>query len=212
MPLLVGGMLAVAVLALVLATRAPLATTVLGLIAFGALHNVLEIRYVAGRFAPVLSGRFLGLLLILITGIVLCRLASAYWPAGGRSAEIVLGFVVLAAGGAFGIRTLPGARSLRGGLIVAGVVVLLAIGATVSLAFPAYYFVVLTHLHNLVPLVFLWEWARRIPDRGPGRPSGSPRCSGSSLLPLVILARRRSTGSWRTARASSSASSAPAPR
>ena len=28
---------------------------------------------------------------------------------------------------------------------------------------PAYYFVILTHLHNLVPLVFLWEWAGRLP-------------------------------------------------
>jgi hypothetical protein len=48
-------MLGVAALALVLATPAPLATTVLGLIGFGILHKVLEIGYVAGRFAPVLS-------------------------------------------------------------------------------------------------------------------------------------------------------------
>ena len=40
-------MLAAAAAALVLATRAPLTTTVLGLIAFGVLHNVLEIRYVS---------------------------------------------------------------------------------------------------------------------------------------------------------------------
>ena len=44
-------------LSLALALRAPLATTVLGLIAFGVLHNVLEIRYVAGRFAGLLTGR-----------------------------------------------------------------------------------------------------------------------------------------------------------
>jgi hypothetical protein len=31
-----------------------------------------------------------------------------------------------------------------------------------SLSNPAYHFVVLAHLHNVVPLVFLWEWARRI--------------------------------------------------
>jgi len=48
-------MLGVAVLAIVLATPAPLAITVLGLIGFGILHKVLEIRYVAGWFAPVLS-------------------------------------------------------------------------------------------------------------------------------------------------------------
>ncbi len=181
-------MLAVAALALVLATRAPLATTVLGLILFGVLHNVLEIRYVAGRFAPVLSGRFLGLLLALITGIVICRLLTAYWPGGARQAEIVLGFVVLAVGGVFGLRTLPGTRSLRGGLIVAGILALLAAGAIASLAFPAYYFVVLTHLHNLVPLVFLWEWARRIPHRGARTAFRLTQVLWIVLLPLVILA------------------------
>jgi hypothetical protein len=36
-------------------------------------------------------------------------------------------------------------------------------GARRRLAGPAYHFVVLAHLHNVVPLVFLWEWARRLP-------------------------------------------------
>ena len=80
-------------LSLALALRAPLATTVLGLIAFGVLHNVLEIRYVAGRFAGLLTGRFLGLLLVLTTGIALCRLAAAAWPQGARAAEIVVALV-----------------------------------------------------------------------------------------------------------------------
>lgn len=75
---LVGGILITATVALGIAVRAPLTTTVLGLIAFGVLHNVLEIRYVAGRFAQILTGRFLALLLIMITGIVGCRLAAGY--------------------------------------------------------------------------------------------------------------------------------------
>src|SRR6266511_531663 len=58
-----------AAVALVVALRAPLATTPLGLIGFGVLHNVLELRYVAGRFAGVLSGRLLWLLAVLVTGI-----------------------------------------------------------------------------------------------------------------------------------------------
>ncbi len=186
--LLVIGMLGVAALALLLATRAPLATTVLGLIAFGVLHNVLEIRYVAGRFAPVLSGRFLALLIIVISGIVVCRLATGFWPGPGRFAEIVLGFTVLAVGAVFGIRTLPAARSPRGVLIIAGILVLLAMGALASLAFPAYYFVVLTHLHNLVPLVFLWEWARRIPHRGARAAFRLTQVLWIVVLPLVILA------------------------
>jgi hypothetical protein len=182
------GMLGVAVLALVLATRAPLATTVLGLIAFGVLHNVLEIRYVAGRFAPVLSGRLLGLLLVLITGIVVCRLLTAYWPSGARYAEITLGFVVLAAGTVFGMTALPGDRSVTGVLLTAGILLLLSIGAAVSIAFPAYYFVVLTHLHNLVPLAFLWDWARRIPSSGARTMFRLTQVLWIIVLPLMILA------------------------
>src|SRR5262245_45185191 len=43
-----------AVAALALALRLPVATTVLGLVLFGLLHNVLELRYVAGRFDNIL--------------------------------------------------------------------------------------------------------------------------------------------------------------
>ena len=39
---------------------------------------------------------------------------------------------------------------------------ILAAAAYASFSFPAYHFVVLTHLHNLVPLIFLWDWAGRI--------------------------------------------------
>ncbi len=181
-------MLGVAALALVLATRAPLATTVLGLIAFGVLHNVLEIRYVAGRFAPVLSGRLLGLLLVLITGIVVCRLLTAFWPSGARYAEIALGFMVLGAGAVFGMSSLPGVRSITGVVLIVGILAMLAIGAAVSLAFPAYYFVVLTHLHNLVPLVFLWDWARRIPNAGARTAFRLTQVLWIIVVPLAILA------------------------
>ncbi|GAA2105823.1 hypothetical protein GCM10009841_24970 [Microlunatus panaciterrae] len=152
--LLIGVMVAAAVLALTLATRAPLSTTVLGLIAFGVLHNVLEIRYVAGRFAALLTGRFLALLLGLITGIMLCRLAIGVWPVGARYAEIGLGYLILGVGSWIGL----GRRWVWIALAV------LALAATASFRFPGYHFVMLTHLHNLVPLIFLWDWARRIPD------------------------------------------------
>ena len=62
----------------------------LGLIVFGVLHNVLEIRYVAGRFASLLTGRFLVLLLILTSGIALCRLTASSgrtWHGTPRSAS-----------------------------------------------------------------------------------------------------------------------------
>lgn len=140
------------VVALTLALRLPAATTVFGLALFGILHNVTELRYVLGRFGAVLSGPFLWLLLALTSGIVLCRLA----PPGEltRAGEILLAYVLLAVACGYGLRERPMACA-------AGWLVLLA-AAICSLLNPDYHFVVLTHLHNLVPLLFLWEWSRQL--------------------------------------------------
>jgi hypothetical protein len=83
---------------------------------------------------------------------VLCRLAAA------RTPEILLGYAILATGVLVGLR--------RWWLRATGLAVL-AGGLAASLAFPAYHFVLLAHLHNVVPLVFLWEWSRGLaPGRG----------------------------------------------
>jgi hypothetical protein len=174
----VGLICTAAALSLAVALRAPLATTVLGLIAFGVLHNVLEIRYVAGRFAGLLTGRFLRLLLVLTSGIALCRLAAGYWPGPARAVEIGIGYLILAAGCWIGLR---GAWRLVGFAV-------LGVAAFASFSAPGYHFVVLAHLHNLVPLIFLWDWAGRIPS-----PRGRLAFRLSQLLwivalPLLILA------------------------
>jgi len=141
-----------AMAALALALRLPVATTVLGLVAFGVLHNVLELRYVAGRFDAVLAGPFLGFLAALITGVFVCRLLPV--SAGTRAVEIGLSYVLLAAACVRALR--------RRWVWLAVALAVLAGAAATSLAFPAYHFVVLTHLHNVVPLFFLWEWSRSI--------------------------------------------------
>lgn len=146
------GFVVAAALALVLALRAPTGLAVLGLAAFGLLHNVLELRYVAGRFAVVLAGPLLRLLLVLVTGIVVCRLLPPSRAA--QCAEILLAYGLLVAASWYGLRSRP--------LLLAGAVALLAVAAGGSLSFPAYHFVVLAHLHNVVPLLFLWEWSRRL--------------------------------------------------
>jgi hypothetical protein len=138
-----------AVVALALALRVPVATAVLGLVAFGALHNVLELRYVTGRFDTVLAGPFLALLIALVTGVMVCRLLPP--GSGSRAAEIGLSYVLLAVAC---VRCL----SRRRGWLALSLAVL-ALAASVSFAFPAYHFVVLSHLHNVVPLFFLWEWS-----------------------------------------------------
>src|SRR4029077_8694166 len=90
-----GWLVLAAVAALALALRVPVATAVLGLVGFGVLHTVLELRYVTGRFDTVLAGPFLALLVALITGVMVCRLLPP--PGNGsRAAEIGLSYVLLA--------------------------------------------------------------------------------------------------------------------
>ncbi|HCU49078.1 MAG TPA: hypothetical protein DGG94_04590 [Micromonosporaceae bacterium] len=145
------GMAVTAVVALALALRVPLTVTVLGFVLFGALHNVLELRYVLGRFANVLTGRLLGVLVALITGIAVCRLIPT------RTGEILLGYAVLAAATVW---------ALRGRWIALGATMsVLAVATAASLTWPVHHFVVFTHLHNIVPLVFLWEWTRSAATR-----------------------------------------------
>lgn len=164
--------------ALAIALRAPLAVTVLGLIAFGVLHNVLEFRYVIGRFATLLTGRFLTLLLLLITGIVMCRLLATFVPVGARYAEIGLGYLVLVAGARIGIsrRWFPVA------------VALLGVTAAASFRWPDFHFVMLTHLHNVVPLVFLWDWAARIRSDRTRMIFRLSQVLWVIAIPLIILA------------------------
>lgn len=176
--LVVGLTLATTAVSLGVALRSPLALTVLGLIAFGVLHNVLEFRYVIGRFAGLLTGRFLTLLLMLITGIVGCRLLATFIPTVAQYAEIVLGYLVLAVGARIGIR----------GRWFAVALAVLAVTAAASLRWPEFHFVMLTHLHNVVPLVFLWDWARRITAPGARTAFRLSQVLWIVVLPLVILA------------------------
>jgi hypothetical protein len=163
--------------ALALATRVPVATTVLGLVAFGVLHNVLELRYVAGRFASVLAGRFLALLVALVSGIVICRVAALVVGQPARYAEILIGYAVLAVAAV-------AATGWPRYLVLAG----LAVATGASLWWPAYHFVVLAHLHNIVPLVFLWEWARRLPTMTARAGFRAVQVGWVLVIPALILA------------------------
>ena len=162
---------ATAAAALALAVQAPLATTVLGLMTFGVLHNVLELRYVAGRFAPVLSGQLLTVLIALITAIVLCRVAGMVVGQPARLVEILVGYAVLGA---------ACAAALRGPLRVIAMAVLAA-AAAISLSWPAYHFVVLAHLHNVVPRSFCGNGPDACPASRFGAGFGQCRSAGCWL-------------------------------
>lgn len=146
----VAGFVLCTAVVLALSLRMPAGTAVVGLAALGILHNVLELRYMAGRFEQVLHGPFLRLLAALISGIVLCRVL----PAGtaSRDGEILLAYGLLAAACVHALRQRPA--------VLAASCAVIAAAATASLSFPDYHFVVLTHLHNVVPLLFLWEWSK----------------------------------------------------
>ncbi|XGX79756.1 hypothetical protein LQK93_02570 [Terrabacter sp. BE26] len=162
---------------LALATGAPMATAVVGLILFGVLHNVLEVRYVVGRFSALLTRPFLDLLAALVAGVVACRLLAVVAPGSARLAEIILGYAILAAAAHHG---LDGRRRLTA---------LLALGlaTVVSLAFPAYHFLVLAHLPNVVPLFFLWDWSRRIGSRRGRRVFRAVQLLWVVVVPAVVL-------------------------
>lgn len=137
-----------------LAAKAPLLASVVGLMVLGILHNVLELRYVLARWKGTFAGTFRVVVLGLVTLIALTRLAGA--PA--RRVEVVAGFAILAAGMAWGARRRPV-------LAAAGLPLTLVAGA-IAWTHLDQYFVAVTYLHNLVPFVFLWDWsARRLAGR-----------------------------------------------
>lgn len=172
----VAGFALLTVVVLALSLRMPAGTAVVGLASLGILHNVLELRYMAGRFERVLHGTFLRLLAALITGIVVCRVLPP--SAATRDGEILLAYGLLAVACVQALRRRPRVLAAAG----AG----LAAAATASLRFPAYHFVVLTHLHNVVPLLFLWEWSRGM-GRG-RRLFRAVQAGWVVVIPALILA------------------------
>ena len=134
-----------------LAARAPLVASVVGLMVLGILHNVFELRYVLARWAGSFTGTFRVTVLALVTLVAFTRLTGATVP--GRRVEVVAGFAILGAGMAFGARR-------RRVLATAGLPAL-AVATAWAWTHLDLYFVAVTYLHNLVPFVFLWDWSSR---------------------------------------------------
>lgn len=153
--------------------RAPLPVAVIGLMIFGVLHNVLEIRHVLGTFSALLTPTVLGLVGILVLGIMAARV----WGPSARIFDILLGYGVLAVGLALGHRRW---RTVGWGLA-------LAVGLGLSLSHPALHVVVLAHLHNLVPLAFLWWWGARLPRTG-RRAFRAAQVAWVVVVPVAVLA------------------------
>lgn len=160
-----------------LALVAPLATTVFALLLFGVLHNYFEIRYVVGRFGGLFHGRLAEVVLTGLTVIVLLRLFAP--PGLARPLEIVALYGLL--GGVMVLR-LGSNRWLLAVSLVA-----LAGAAGVSLREVDLHFVMIAHLHNVLPLLFLWEWTVRRPSTAPSRVFLGLHLTWAAVLPLAIL-------------------------
>jgi hypothetical protein len=159
--------------ALVLATRVPLLASVVGLMVFGILHNVLELRYVVRRCRATLARWFLPSVLGVVTVIAFARLLGPM--TGARRTELVAGFAILALGIVRGARERP---------VLAGVLLpLVAATGLVAWRHLDLYFVAVTYLHNLVPFVFLEDWARR--HLAPGRARRAFRAAQAGWLVVV---------------------------
>lgn len=162
-----------------LAVRAPLLASVVGLMVLGILHNVFELRYVLARWRGSFTGTFRATVLGLVTLIAFTRLAGGTVPA--RRVEVVAGFAILAAGMAWGARRGRGRTLAAFGLpMVAGA----GVWAWTHLDL---YFVAVTYLHNLVPFVFLWDWSARSLRGGARRAFRLVQTAWLVVVPALLL-------------------------
>ena len=174
-----GGFLAATLAALVVAATAAMPLSVLGLAVFGLAHVALELRYVVGRFSARIS-QVLGMALFLtLTLVVLARGIGMVAPQFARPFEIVAGAIVVSVGVGVAVP-----RQWRTPAFAGVAAILVA-----SLWQPGWYFYGLTHLHNLIPLVFLWDWAvRRLGGNRERAAFLGVQVLWVAVLPAVILA------------------------
>jgi len=165
------------VVALVAAVRLSLDVVVFGLLVFGVAHLGFEVRYITGRYRPMLQGRVLVGVSVALIAIVAGRLVAAgtWWT----QTEIV----ILA--GALVWVLLVHVEDVRrrcAGLAAVATVAVLALWFT-----PAW-FVTQAWLHNIIPVVFLWQWSRLIEDRGGRNLFRGITLGWVVLVPVAILA------------------------
>lgn len=172
---------AVAGAALLLSFRSPLTSVVLTVVLLGVLHAILELRYVAGRFAGLALGLgrpLLRVLVLLAAGIVLLRLLTGLLGRPGQVMEMALGYAIVA----LAIPRVIDERHRRLAWTLTGV------AAAASFAFSDFYLVVLAQLHVAGVAVFLWDWSRRIPSPRGRAAFRAVQVGWAVVVPLIVLA------------------------
>lgn len=144
-PLVAAGVLSVA------ASAQPYAIAVLGIMVLGAAHVLLAARYLAGRVVGAVGESTGWLLAAFVGAMMVVRVASAWSPALGQRLELIGSMTIIAIAAWLGLRG-------RARWLVLAIVVIVACSSFVHVP---WYWHVFSHSHNLIPLVFLWDWARR---------------------------------------------------
>ena len=149
-PLKAWPLIVAALLGMGVALQAPLATTIIGLMIFGVFHNLYELRYVASRFVvnrvPQRPAWLVGSCLLLVIFLKTC--SGFGWL--DRSVSRVLEIALI-----FGSMLLAVQFSQRSGWLRNTAVLCVICGALVSIWKPIFYFLALSHLHNVMPVLFL---------------------------------------------------------
>lgn len=172
-----GALVAAAAAAIVLVLVAPFPVVVLSVALLGPVHVLLAARYLTGRVAGAITPGAVRMLVVAVAAMLLVRAGSLLHPHAGHVVEAVGGVVLISLAMLWG---------LSGRWRILAAVPLLLLGAA-ALAQNSWYWFALTHAHNLVLIVFLWDWTRGLPCRR----RAAFTATGAVLLlgfPLAVLA------------------------
>lgn len=143
-------LLVAAALLAALALWAPFTIAVYGVMLLGPLHVLLAVRYLGGRVAGAVPASTGWLLVVFVALMSLVRAVATVAPHLGHQLELVGGMALAGFALTLGLR----------GRIRFLAWVPVALVAIVSFAELPWYWHLLTHAHNVVPLIFLWDWTR----------------------------------------------------
>ena len=144
-------LLAASLLLALLALTQPFALASIGVIVLGPLHVLLAMRYLLGRAWPVLPGRTGRVIVVFLLAMVVARAVTVANSHLGHHLESLGGSAIV------GYALWTGLKGRWRFVAVAAAAAL----ATLSFVELPWYWHLLTHGHNIIPLIFLWDWARR---------------------------------------------------
>lgn len=118
----------------------------------GVLHIACALRYLVGRTAEVIPPGGGPVIVVWLTTMALIRVASTQWFTAGHRVEIIASGAVMC---------LVAHLVCRGTLrwVVIGVMVVVTTLGAIHLS---WWLFAAAHIHNLVPVVLVWDWGRRL--------------------------------------------------